>query len=300
MKVLILGINGFIGSHLAERLHSEGYEVFGIDRFNTNLKYNVEVFDITFEDMSKYLLRVRPDYIINCAGKANVPDSIIHPEEDLQENTLLVNRVLWALAQNEMTNVRFIQLSSAGVYGNPERLPIVEDDVCKPLSPYALHKKMAEDTCLFFRRVYSLDIRILRIFSVYGPGLRKQIFWDFYQKIKKNGELEVWGTGNESRDYIYIDDLMDAILISLFDGDDSLCIMNVASGIEVKISEAVYIFADKIGLSKERISFNGIVRLGEPLNWCADISLIKSKGFCAKFDMETGIEQYVKWLKDNE
>lgn len=300
MKVLILGINGFIGSHLADRFVTEGYEVFGIDRYNIQTKYDVEVFDITYEDMSKYLLRVKPDYIINCAGKANVPDSISHPEEDLQENTLLVNRVLWALAHNEMNNVRFIQLSSAGVYGNPERLPIKENDVCRPLSPYALHKKMAEEACLFFRRVYSLDVKILRVFSVYGPGLRKQIFWDFYQKILKNGELEVWGTGDESRDYIYIDDLLDAILIALNDNVSSDIILNVASGKETKISEAAYIFADKMGIERDKITFNGIVRLGEPLNWCADISLIKMNGFVAKYDIEKGIGEYVDWLKNNE
>ena len=296
MKVLITGINGYIGSHVADKFNNEGYEVYGVDRFVGNGKYPTDVFDITREDMAEYLGELSPDVVINCAGQANVPNSIAHPLDDLQENAVLVHGLLFALQEAGLKDTRFIQLSSAAVYGNPSSLPIKEEAERKPLSPYALHKVMAEDVCRYFHDNCGMDTRVLRIFSVYGPGLRKQIFWDLYQKVKKTGRLSLIGTGNESRDYIYIDDLTEVICMAAT-STDRQPVWNVAAGREVYIREVADIYARKLGLPADKIEFSGQVRAGDPLNWRADISIIRSLGFEPKVDMEEGISRYVDWIE---
>ncbi len=296
LKVLIIGINGFIGDHVASDFEQRGYDVIGIDRFAGNGKHQTDIFDVTQEDIDDYLKKNDPDIVINCAGQANVPNSVEHPEGDLQENTVLVHKILFAMKQCGMASRRFIQLSSAAVYGNPDILPVKESSKCKPLSPYALHKKMSEDICEFFNNTYGFNIITLRIFSVYGPGLRKQIFWDLYQKVKKTGKMEMWGTGDESRDYIYIDDLTEVIYLAATVSNLDSYIWNVASGKEVYIKDIADKYAEVLGVSKDRISFNGIVREGDPLNWCADISELKKYGFKPRTDIEAGIKNYVDWI----
>ncbi len=296
LKVLIIGINGFIGDHVASDFERRGHDVIGIDRFAGNGKHQTDIFDVTQEDIDDYLKKSDPDIIINCAGQANVPNSVEHPEGDLQENTVLVHKILFAMKQCGMARRRFVQLSSAAVYGNPKTLPVKESSECKPLSPYALHKKMSEDICEFFNNTYGFNIITLRIFSVYGPGLRKQIFWDLYQKVKKTGKMEMWGTGEESRDYIYIDALTEIIYLAATVTYSDSYIWNVASGKEVYIRDIADKYAETLGISKDKISFNGIIREGDPLNWCADITELRKYGFEPKTDIETGIKNYVDWI----
>lgn len=297
MKILITGINGFIGSHFADRMAEDGHVICGIDRLVGNGKYPTDLFDITREDVGKYLSELKPDVIVNCAGQASVPNSISHPQDDLQENTIIVHKLLFGMQQAGLTNTRFIQLSSAAVYGNPVSLPIDENATVNPLSPYALHKKMAEDVCLFFSDNCNVDVKILRIFSVYGCGLRKQILWDLYQKYLNTGKLTLLGTGNESRDYIHIDDLVEVMKIATISGNKEK-IWNVASGIETYIKDVAQIYAKNLGLNESNVLFDGKVRAGDPLNWCADISRIKGEGFKPLKNISDGIAEYIEWIKN--
>lgn len=299
MKILVTGVNGFIGTHIAEKLKKDGHVVIGLDISEAKRAYttNFYVSDILKEDVQVILSSVRPDIIIHCAGLANVPFSLEQPMEDFQANTMMVYRLLEGMRQCRLAKSRFILLSSAAVYGQPNRLPIREDDDLKPMSPYALHKKMAEDISLYYVNNYDFDIRILRIFSAYGPGLRKQIFWDMYQKIKNNGCLELFGTGEESRDYIYIDDLIEAISLIAFDNKNDYIIWNVANGQEVFIKDIADIFAKRMNITLESVRFTGKIREGDPVNWCADISRIREIGYISKTSIEEGIEGYLKWVR---
>ena len=296
MKVLITGINGFIGNSIARRFKVEGYEVYGVDRLNDESEFQVEVFDLLHGDLEQLLVRTKPDIIVHCAGLASVPHSVKYPEEDFHINTLLVHRLLFALKKCDMSKTSFMLLSSAAVYGQPEQLPISEDAALLPLSPYALHKKMAEEVCEYFAKNYDFDVRVPRIFSAYGPGLKKQIFWDMYHKAKESGELKMLGTGMESRDYIYIDDLVEALyLIATAPKSDNV-FWNVASGEETLIKDAASLFADAFGLPRDKVSFNGTVREGDPINWRADIKRLTALGFKCETKMSDGIRKYVEWL----
>ncbi len=302
MKILVTGVNGFIGTHIAEKFKNHGHVVYGVDiSYGQNdCITDFYVLDILKEDVQTILQNIRPDIIIHCAGLANVSFSLEQPMEDFQANTVIVYRLLEGMHQCGLTKSRFVLLSSAAVYGQPNRLPISETDELKPMSPYALHKKMAEDVCLYYANNYNFNIRILRVFSAYGPGLKKQIFWDMYQKIKKNGCLELFGTGEESRDYIYIDDLVEAIFLIAIDVTSSYLIWNVANGQEVFIKDIAAIFAKKMSLSSELVRFSGRIREGDPVNWCADISRLESLNYHLKIDIIDGIDKYIGWAKVNE
>lgn len=289
--VLVVGNRGFIGSQLYNRLlmMENDYNVEGLNRYQ-----NGDLNSFDFESFFEYYI---PAVIFFCVGSASVPFSIDNPEEDLEANVKVLHRMLFAMRRKKRESCRIIFLSSAGVYGQVETLPINESDLRVPLSPYAMHKCLAEDLCLFFNNQYGFDIHILRIFSAYGPLLRKQIFWDMYEKYRKNGEINLFGTGEETRDYIYIEDLIDAIiLISRYQIKNN-SVWNVASGVEHSIRDVALMFAEKMEISSRLISFNGTVRNGDPNRWRADITRISQIGFTPKTSIEEGIGRYVEWVR---
>ena len=214
-KVLITGANGFIGSSLLEKFAATGYMVEGWD-ISSGVNSGIEIRKVDLGNINMVKQRLElfyPDIIIHCAGSADVGNSVKKPETDFYGNVTLTHHLLFALHQLGFNHSRIVFLSSAAVYGNPERLPITEDMKVNPLSPYALHKVMCEDICHYFVRNYGMDIKIARIFSAYGKGLRKQIFWDMFRKIQTSGRLDMFGNGNESRDYIHVDDVIQSVYL---------------------------------------------------------------------------------------
>lgn len=300
MRVLITGINGFIGRNVALKFKTAGYLVIGIDLKCMNNTYKVYQRDLLRDDISDILITERPDIIIHCAGLASVPYSLGHVEEDFSVNSVVVYKFLETIRRNGMQASRFIFISSAAVYGQPRILPISETDELHPMSPYALHKKIAEDICLYYADHYKFHIKVLRVFSAYGPGLRKQIFWDMYQKVKKNGCLELFGTGEEGRDYIYIDDVAEAVFLVALNEENSYLLWNIANGEKILIKDIAEIFACKMHMSLAKIYFTGKIREGDPAEWCADISRIRSLNYHPKVSIDRGIERFVKWADAGE
>lgn len=293
-KVLVTGASGFIGKKVALHFKDMGYEVIGWVRKHEVTPFFIETPNMNdVETLVDALDRTKPDIVIHCAGSADVGKSVKNPEIDFQGNVVLTHNLLFAMHKLEMKDTRFVFLSSAGVYGNPKELPITEETELNPLSPYALHKLICEDLCKYFISNYGMNIKIARIFSAYGPGLKKQIFWDMYNKAQ-SGNFCILGTGNESRDYIHINDVVKALyLIATVNSKD--VIFNVANGEEVLIREVTELFANAIGISKDKIKYNGVVREGDPLNWKADIDKIAKLGYTKCVSIEDGINSYVEW-----
>lgn len=296
MIVLITGSNGFIGRAISLRMQKENYIVYEWSReglFLNNSK--IQSFAIEKpEDAEKVLLIAKPDIVMHCAGSADVNYSVQHPYEDLSSNYITTHNILFAMKKTGVTS-RFVLFSSAAVYGNPVKLPMSEEEPIHPLSPYALHKRAAEEVCLYMNKNYHIDVKILRLFSVYGPGLKKQIFWDMHHKVKESGRLNLMGSGEESRDYIYIDDLVEAtILVALDEGRD--IIYNIANGEETTIYKAAMTFAKYMKIPQELVTFSGRRREGDPINWCADITKLKMLGYKRKYSFEDGVGKYVDWL----
>ena len=293
-KVLITGAAGFIGTKMLNLFMERGYTVYGWDRINMEHVDSIDMLDEAA--VISVLEKIKPDIVVHCAGSADVGKSVQYPETDYAGNVTITHNLLFALHKLHMEHVRVVFLSSAGVYGNPISLPITEDMPVNPLSPYALHKVMCEDICRYFRCNYGMKIKVARIFSAYGAGLRKQIFWDMHKKVEQTGKLEMFGTGNESRDYIHVNDVIQSLYLLAVTESDEL-IFNVANGEETTIRQATECFAECAGISKDKISFNGHVREGDPINWRADISRIKKLGYKKSIEMLDGLQEYVNWVK---
>ncbi|MEY8244096.1 NAD-dependent epimerase/dehydratase family protein [Heminiphilus faecis] len=296
MKILIIGSRGFIGSHCVDYFSKE-HEVWECDvviDYDRPRYIFIESVDSDFQDI---FINQKFDVCINCSGAANVPFSLEKPYNDFQLNTLNVFKILDAIRRFN-NDCRYINMSSAAVYGNPISLPISELYDYAPVSPYGYHKQMAEMICEEFHRFWGVSTCCIRIFSAYGPRLKKQILWDIANKAIKNDIVELFGTGHETRDFIYVSDLIHLIDIVIakatFKGD----IINAANGTQIEIGEIARLTLKALGCDK-RLVFKGENRKGDPLYWEADITRARELGYGQQIDIKTGINQYVKWLKEN-
>jgi dTDP-glucose 4,6-dehydratase/UDP-glucose 4-epimerase len=281
-RILIFGDRGYLGSSILRKLnHSTGIGINSIEDLSYSILNNVDI-------------------IVNCAGASNVSESIVNPEIDFTKNTLLVFQLLEKIRQSGNINLRFINFSSAAVYGNPQLLPINENSITKPISPYGYHKRMAEDICREYSRCFGMKTISLRIFSVYGIGQRKMLMWDLNQKIlNSEGEIILFGTGDESRDFIHIDDVIQQLILAFNHAEFQGEAINVANGTEVRVKEIVELYR-KLHSSSFDYTFNEKNRPGDPLNWCADISKMKEWGYNQTVSIHDGVEGYIKWALSNK
>lgn len=297
MKILVIGSEGFIGNNLIN-FFSKNNEVFGTDIINIekNNYYNLSSLNTDYNNIFNSNIF---DLCINASGNGSVPISLSNPLFDFELNTLNTIKILESIRIYN-PDCKYINLSSAAVYGNPIALPINELQDLKPLSPYGWHKMYSENICKEYFNLYNIKTINLRIFSVYGENLKKQLFWDLYQKcLISKDEIELFGTGDETRDFIYIDDLILAIYKVIQNAEFIGNSINIASGIEIKIKEAARIFLNELN-PKLNIKFNNKVKAGDPLNWRADISLLKSMGFNVEISIEQGLKNVVKWIKEKQ
>jgi UDP-glucose 4-epimerase len=295
-KILILGSEGFIGKHLVYYFKKTGWDVSG---------YDLQIVDsagcsyhfIQKDDSAENLFSGNNfNVCINAAGYGSIPFSIADPVADFAANSYDTIIFLEGIRTFNPT-CKYLHISSAAVYGNPPNLPIKESGQLKPLSPYGWHKLISEEICREYHSLYGLNIIITRPFSVYGPGLKKQLFWDLYQKsLLPDREIELWGTGNESRDFIYIDDFVRAFGILINHCVDSFSVFNIASGVETTIKEVSENFF-RLLCPNKNIYFNNRIRIGDPHNWRGDISAIKALNYNPEINIDQGIEQLIRWLK---
>ena len=297
-KILILGSEGFIGHHLARGFVSMGYKVTRAD-IQLKEEDNYILINAELPDFTSIFSGRAFDVCINATGAANVQLSFNHPGIDYSLNVANVFQMLDAIRKYNPA-CKFINMSSAAVYGNPQELPIRETTPANPLSPYGCHKLYSENICREYHQFFSIPTTSLRIFSVFGEGARKQLFWDLYKKVSAPAEtLELFGTGRESRDFIYIRDFIEAVHCIIENGSFTGDIINVASGVESTIAETVGFFVKAYG-SRKQINFTGKDKKGDPLNWRADITRLKDLGFKSRYSLEEGINNYVKWVKESE
>ena len=296
MKILIIGSKGFIGSHCVDYFAVKGFEVFQAD-VNVSLESNYYPIEQQNSDFSLPFREHQFDVCINASGSAHVGFSFENPSKDFELNVVNVQKILVAI-RDYNNNCKFINFSSAAVYGNPQILPITENSKCKPLSPYGFHKLQSELLLTEYHKFFGLNTCSLRVFSAYGPRLKKQLFWDLYQKAIQGDEVSLFGTGNESRDFIYIDDLLQIIDLVIQYSPFQGSIYNVGSQVEKTIAEAVAIFIKEFSPEKQ-IVFTGEVKVGDPINWLANTEKIQKYGFKTQFDLLLGLQKYSEWLKKN-
>jgi UDP-glucose 4-epimerase len=302
MNILILGSEGFIGKHLVFFFLENAWNVHGADLMEVGTRsYHYRRVSRLSPEFDELLQEVKFDACINAAGSGNVPYSMTHPVTDFEANSLDVIRLLDGLRRHQ-PHCKYLHISSAAVYGNPSSLPVKETDVLRPMSPYGWHKLISEQICNEYSSIFNISTAIVRPFSVYGPGLKKQLIWDIYLKCAQQaeaGEIELWGTGRESRDFIFIDDLVAAFYSILQSGEMKGEVYNVASGVETTIEEVSNLFVDRLA-KPISVSFNMHERSGDPKNWKADISKLRRLGFNPKTDIKKGLTKTVEWLTNFE
>lgn len=292
MTVLIIGASGFIGN-ACFNYFSKKNETVGIDRINTSS--NTIIIDNDLKIIPN-LIAKKFDVIVNCAGSSNIQDSFINTNNDLKLNVTFVKDLL-ELVRTSSPATKVINLSSAAVYGNPKNLPIKETDPCGPLSPYGLHKQQSEEVMKEHHLRFNLNTLSVRIFSAYGPGLKRQFFHDLYSKFNSgNNTVDLYGTGNESRDFVFISDIVEALDILINKGSFTGEIYNIASGKESFINATAQLFSKITGYTGTLIFTDEHIE-GYPINWRADISKLNAMGFSPKIELEEGLKLYYSWLK---
>ena len=296
--VLITGVAGFLGRYVARQFARDGWSVVGVDTappenagLGPGARYRRMV--LPSVDLRPLLADVAPDACVHCAGRASVALSITEPAADFRDNVALTFELLEAL-RCTAPHCRFLFLSSAAVYGDPVSLPVTEEHACAPLSPYGWHKRQCELLCEEFARIYRLPTAVVRIFSAYGPGLRRQVIWDICAKALTNPALELRGTGDESRDFIHAADVARALAVladnAAFTGE----IYNLASSEETTIS---HLAKHLLALVRRDIpiTFDGARSAGDPLHWRADITRLRRLGFAPEISLEQGARSVAAW-----
>ena len=296
MRIFIIGSQGFIGSHLCDYFIGKGYEVYGADLAESHANSAYSYFKVSrLSHALEELFNANTfDFCINASGSGNVYYSMTHPIEDFEANAFDVIKILDAIRKYNQS-CKFVHISSAAVYGNPLKLPIIETDALHPISPYGYHKMISEIICKEYATLFGISVAIIRPFSIFGTRLRKQLFWDISVKLKQADSITLFGTGFETRDFIHISDfvlLIERVMSNTsFEGE----VFNAAAGREIAINEVTDIF-ECFYERQKKIIFNGCSKPGDPINWRADIDRIKNIGFVATADFKKEVLNYIRWF----
>lgn len=293
-NLLITGINGFIGSYCKAYFANKGLNVYGIDMAGCSSNETL-IAEVTEENIKSFNKKF--DYIVHLAGSRTVSASQKNPDVEKNKSVGSCKEVLEYI-KNYNPKAKMIFSSSASVYGDDYSGPILERDKVNPISIYGSHKLEAENLCKYYNEQYGLNIEIPRIFSVYGNGLRKQLLWDFSNRIlNAEKKLDCFGTGDELRDFVHISDLVRFFEILMLQ-NEKFGIYNCASGVSTSVKEIMQLIL-KFNDKTLDLVFDNIEREGNPKILIADISKAESIGFSPKKRIEKGIKEYVEWFKNN-
>ena len=257
--ILVTGCAGFVGSHVAKAMLEEGHDVVGLDNFWPNYSQKLKKLNLAELKKSKRFIfvrgsildktildkieKMRINIISHQAGISGVRKSIKDPKRYMETNTKGTLMLLDKFRDID----RFIFASSSSVYGEVpiKELPVSENRKPNPISPYALSKLHAEKWCEMFRFISGLKTVILRYFTVYGPGQRPdEAITKFITKALKGDKIEIYGDGNQTRDFTYVKDVVGANISALSKGSG---IYNIGSGRSVTVNRLVGIIEKAIG-----------------------------------------------------
>jgi UDP-glucose 4-epimerase len=189
---------------------------------------------------------------------------------------------------------RLLLLSSAAVYGTPASLPVPETHRTAPLSPYGYHQLQCELLCEEFTRIYALPTTIVRLFSAYGPGLRRHVVWDICERALSDQSLTLRGTGRETHDFIHASDIARALLLLAENGGGDADVYNLASGEETPVASLADLLLSAL-LTEARATFDGCATPATPLCSRADIAKIGALGFTPAIGLEQGLRGVATW-----
>lgn len=319
-KVLLTGGAGFIGSHIAELLLANDYEVVIIDDLSTGVRENINDKtrfyhkNINDPGLKEIFLSEKPDYVCHQAAQVSVPSSIKNPQLDAQTNIMGLLNLLNLSYENRIKG--FIFASSGGaVYGEAESLPITEDTPFNPIFPYGISKMISEYYLQFYYNFYNLRYIALRYGNVYGPRQNISgetgVIANFIEKMVKGNIPIINGDGESVRDYIYVKDVAKACLLSiknvlelskLKDKKEINRIsyaFNIGTGVGVSVNQ-LYLLLQEIIKFSQKPTY-GPHRMGDLRKNILDCKLAKQTlGWEPQYNLKEGLKATVEWFKLNE
>ncbi len=303
--IWVTGAGGFLAGYVSRCFHNAGWQVFGLSRAPVTEKEQIWrcLTDWQAGLISHGLLQdvlekqSAPDVIFHAAGGSSVQYSFDNPQAD-QVNTVQTTADIIEFIQDQQLKTLLILPSSAAVYGNKDNRPIAETDLIAPVSPYGRHKRMAEILCEQAAENSSVSSLVIRYFSIYGAGLRKQLLWDMIRKALSTTEvIELFGTGNETRDMLHAEDAarMALYLCNRHSGDCE--IFNGGTGVATTVNELAVKMLRHIN-DKLQVKYAGKNREGDPLHYQADITRLQQTGFSITRDLDAGLAEYSRWAME--
>jgi UDP-glucose 4-epimerase len=305
-SVVVTGGAGFIGSHLAEELVRRGADVVVVDDLTKGQLRNLDAIadrievvrlDLRDEELGGLLAARKPAFVFHLAGFASAPDSVGEARLDFEQNAVATISLLEGLREHCST-ARVVFASSAAVYGEgSDGTALSEDGPTVPLAPYGVSKLAAERYISVYANVYGLPAASLRLFPGYGPRLRRHVMWDLMSKLREDaGRLTLEGDGTQVRDFLYVANAIDAMLLVAETAPLEGEVYNVSDGRPVTIGELAALIAEAMELAPE-IAHTGSVRPGVAHAWIADTARIRELGFRPRVDLEQGLARTVEWFR---
>ncbi len=291
----VTGAAGFIGRHVAAKLQADGWTVVGIDRSASPTGAQV-IGDLTRAALDTALRTYgAPNLVFHGAGTGSVGDSARDPLASHRDLVTATEILLATLLANAPT-ARVVFPSSAAVYGDAGSASLSETSPVNPISPYGQHKLAAENVCTAAAG-QGLSVAIIRLFSVYGPGLRKQLPWDLSRKLLAgDGLVTLFGTGAETRDFLNVADVAELIALVGVAPFTSPLVVNGGTGIATRIDEFAAVLAEALGVTA-KVGFNGETRPGDPQHYRADTRVLTGLGFRPQINLQAGLAGYAAWIK---
>ena len=309
MKCLITGVAGFLGSHLAERLLHEGYDLCGVDGFIDNYSRTIKENNLSslkshprFQFVEGDLVTLElerlisgTDYVFHLAAQPGVRSSWGQEFRHYTHNNVLATQKLLEASKSSDLK-KLVHASSSSIYGDASDLPMRENTLPQPISPYGVSKLAAEHLCHLYWKNFSLPTVSLRFFTVYGPRQRPDMFFNILMRSLLHGEsIPLFDDGNQSRDFTFFGDILEGTLAAAFYPGSGEA-FNLGGGSRITLPEAIGILEEIAGKKaqlKKRVRQQGDVRHTE-----ADITLARKKlDFNPRVSLTDGLTLQWEWMR---
>lgn len=309
-KVVVTGAAGFIGSHLSERLLADGHEVVGIDSFSDHYdrglkernladasahhNFRLVEIDLADGDMGSLLHGAR--VVFHVAGQPDVRPNWGPFDRYLHDNVVATQRLLEALRGIELE--RFVFASSSSVYGNAEMFPTKESSLPRPISPYGMTKLAAEHLVFVYMRAFGLPVTALRYFTVYGPRQRPDMALQrFMVDLVEGREIEIFGDGEQTRDFTFISDAIDAT-VKASSADVVGQVINLGGGSRVSVNRVIDTLEEISGIKARRKHLPAAP--GDPRHTGASINLARERlAWEPRVSLGEGLRRQWEWFQES-
>ena len=299
-SVLITGGYGFLGRHVARAFADAGSHVTGIGHGvwpdNDVQRWGLDRWHdspVTLDALLSHCSA--PDVLVHCAGGGQVDISLEQPLRDFRSNVDTTAAAL-EFVRTRAPHAAMLYISSAAVYGQATPGRLSEAVPAAPVSPYGVHKHLAEQLCASYAEHFGLRVGVLRLFSLYGPGLRKQLLWDACRRLS-DGVAAFSGTGGELRDWLHVTDAASLAVTLAATVRGRYTVVNGGTGVAVSVAGILAELAAALG-GGEAV-FSGQSRPGDPASLVADVTLARSLGWQPRRNWRQGVREYADWYRSS-